>query len=1307
MAEELRGLSVRALRERAAEVGVDAAQVEEARDGDDPQTDLALLIAEHLRTAAAAADDAVAGSAGANDAVFDPTELSAELATLNVGTLRKRALSDGVAADVIEAARDGDDPKGDLVQLIVGQAERRHAEAAVSHRKRLEKELQALNVGALRKRAQAQGVGAAQVEAARDGDDPKAELIQLIVTQTERQPSIPEGVPGETAAAAPASPTAAASGKWSIGGPLGGQASIFEATDTETNESVVAKQHEEQEKFITEWENLKSIMQDREGKKRVMQLKGVDEHKMVLYLEKAAASLDSTLEGNPRGLDEAEVKPWIQKAIDILVYLHNSARVVHLDFKAANLLMFGTMSKPELKAGDMESATQIGAVRNIYHSPPICTPELAKQLTGGGGSLEVDPAEDIWDLGVLTLHLLTGAYPFGDDEAVVPHIAQLSQPDVDRIVLDAAKEQELTATPLVRFLNQCLKIDPHSRANISDLKTSGWISGNQKTQNWQAEKTSSSQKLNAMAKDVKEIKTDVKDIKVITSEILADVKFIKRKAIQIGDTVRHLTVEAGSFGEVKLQIPPKQIEDRQVIHLPDMKERADKHLVDLETEWEQLQREDHQIKFTTMLRAVDEQGYCDETRLKDMFATSMPDDPSTVTFETFREWIYQSLRHPESVSMRSVERSDAEQMYSSSEQMLSQVTQDPDIAQEEGRDAMQPKHGPILEMLPHGSKFDEPAKLAFDVARPDQDDDEEDAAFLVVLRKQGPEAPWEFPMEDGESLTVDADGRADLQIKSFSFYTTVTVGLASLAGLVVTTLANMDDKQASMIAKSLLGLGASKAAIAAVAAAAPPLAPFVAPLAGFMAPLAIKALRKAAQNYLASRQKEALGDSPEVVTPLSATSPPLTANDEPEPELEPESDDSSKTELEQQAEATLHGLGLTELRSKAQELGAEASDLDAATNGDSPKIALMSLIVSLTPAVIAERAELERQRQAQESIAKRRAEMGEFKLTDLEARAKEVGASGVGEAMDSDDPKVALIELLLAIPGGAIRWADGQQFDPQTLAAQRARVKVDGHGEGIVQAFKKSTFCATLLVFWCLLVDTVCIVLLSPPLLSRANWTELTFLFRISAANTHSILFNDGSTRKISLQRNGDNKTPFQVQVPAAVANEAELVAAVARGGEVLVRAGAPIELGEMLVIKTDCAIAGEPGGAAPPVLRRKEGSGNLIFRKFLMQSLECSLELRGLRVEGGGGEHDTAVLARGGRLAVRDCDVTWAGGLVGVGVSGGCQAELHGVTIHDCHIGVSAADNGTVCTLRGCTLRENGTDCNEYGGAKIVREEG
>eukprot|EP01047_Picozoa_sp_COSAG01_P057890 COSAG01_NODE_6749_length_3516_cov_5.334504_2_plen_507_part_00 len=164
------------------------------------------------------------------------------------------------------------------------------------------------------------------------------------------------------------------------------------------------------------------------------------------------------------------------------------------------------------------------------------------------------------------------------------------------------------------------------------------------------------------------------------------------------------------------------------------------------------------------------------------------------------------------------------------------------------------------------------------------------------------------------------------------------------------------------------------------------------------------------------------------------------------------------------------------------------------------------------------------------------------------------------------------------------------------------------------------------------------------------------------------------------------------------VTTEKQLRAAVKRGGEIIVHAGVTIELGATLEIKTDCAIVGGPGGGAPPVLRRK-GEGSLIWSEQ-----GKALELRGLRLEAGRAGYGWAVYAKGGRLTARECEVTAD---IGVEVSNGCQAELHGVTIHSCRWGVVAAGNGMVCTLRGCTLRENGTDCKERDGGKIVREEG
>ena len=37
-----------------------------------------------------------------------------------------------------------------------------------------------------------------------------------------------------------------------------------------------------------------------------------------------------------------------------------------------------------------------------------------------------------------------------------------------------------------------------------------------------------------------------------------------------------------------------------------------------------------------------------------------------------------------------------------------------------------------------------------------------------------------------------------------------------------------------------------------------------------------------------------------------------------------------------------------------------------------------------------------------------------------------------------------------------IEWVDGQNADPEQLAAKQVRVQVDGYGEGVVKEFKKS-----------------------------------------------------------------------------------------------------------------------------------------------------------------------------------------------------------------------------------------------------------
>jgi hypothetical protein len=102
----LTALTMPQLRERAAKAGCDQAAIEDARDGDDPKTELIELILQQAKS----------------QAPLDANALRAELAALRVPELRGRAAAEGVSDTAIEDARDGDDPKTELIELIVAKA---------------------------------------------------------------------------------------------------------------------------------------------------------------------------------------------------------------------------------------------------------------------------------------------------------------------------------------------------------------------------------------------------------------------------------------------------------------------------------------------------------------------------------------------------------------------------------------------------------------------------------------------------------------------------------------------------------------------------------------------------------------------------------------------------------------------------------------------------------------------------------------------------------------------------------------------------------------------------------------------------------------------------------------------------------------------------------------------------------------------------------------------------------------------------------------------------------------------------------
>ena len=111
-------------------------------------------------------------------------ELRRELQKLKLMELHKRALSQNVSLESIEDAMESDQPKAELVELLVGSV---GASLATDHARRqeLREELSELRLMALHTRALGVGVDSGRLEDAMEGDNPKSALIELIVMQPE------------------------------------------------------------------------------------------------------------------------------------------------------------------------------------------------------------------------------------------------------------------------------------------------------------------------------------------------------------------------------------------------------------------------------------------------------------------------------------------------------------------------------------------------------------------------------------------------------------------------------------------------------------------------------------------------------------------------------------------------------------------------------------------------------------------------------------------------------------------------------------------------------------------------------------------------------------------------------------------------------------------------------------------------------------------------------------------------------------------------------------------------------------------
>lgn len=159
-----------------------------------------------------------------------------------------------------------------------------------------------------------------------------------------------------------------------------------------------------------------------------------------------------------------------KQLINGLEYLHSN-RIIHLDIKPANLLI---CTSHNLKITDFGCAVQLD----------LFAPN--DQLTSGPGSPAFSPPEtltldinvtfsgskiDIWAAGVTLYLMITGIYPFVDENSTVDILHQT--------IMDTRGEPRVTPEmvknpDLYRFLRRIFNTDPNKRVTIHEIKHDLW-----------------------------------------------------------------------------------------------------------------------------------------------------------------------------------------------------------------------------------------------------------------------------------------------------------------------------------------------------------------------------------------------------------------------------------------------------------------------------------------------------------------------------------------------------------------------------------------------------------------------------------------------------------------------------------------------------------------------------------------------------------------------------------------------------------------------------------------------------------------
>jgi len=139
---------------------------------------------------------------------------------------------------------------------------------------------------------------------------------------------------------------------------------------------------------------------------------------IVMELVRGGDLFDRIVEKGKYKEDEARLV--MQKVLSAVKYLH-SKDIIHRDLKPENILLMEPNNDTEVKITDFGLAkrTNQEGLKTFCGTPQYFAPEVLKRKNTVKGLGSYGTAADIWSLGVVLFILLSGAFPFDDDNLLV------------------------------------------------------------------------------------------------------------------------------------------------------------------------------------------------------------------------------------------------------------------------------------------------------------------------------------------------------------------------------------------------------------------------------------------------------------------------------------------------------------------------------------------------------------------------------------------------------------------------------------------------------------------------------------------------------------------------------------------------------------------------------------------------------------------------------------------------------------------------------------------------------------------------